>query len=65
MQRTACFRIGYTREVKKMIVGFIITLCIALVLLLTLALCRVSARADRWQENEERRKREQAENQSS
>lgn len=48
-----------------MIVGFVITLCIALVLLLTFALCRVSARADRWQENEERRKREQEENQSS
>ena len=48
-----------------MIVGFIITLCIALVLLLTFALCRVSARADRWQENEERRKREEEENQSS
>ena len=48
-----------------MIVGFIITLCIALVLLLMLALCRVSARADRWQENEERKQRGQEENQSS
>ena len=48
-----------------MIVGFIITLGVALILLVTLALCRVSARADRWHEDEERRKREQAENQTS
>lgn len=50
---------------EKMIVGFIIVVGIALILLLTLALCRVSARADKWQEDVERRKREQAEDQTS
>ena len=48
-----------------MIVGFIIVVGIAFILLLTLALCRVSARADRWQEYEAHRMREQTGDQTS
>ena len=43
-----------------MIVGFIIGFGIAMILLLTLALCRAAARADEWQERQKNERDEDA-----